>query len=214
MMDWNEQLKHTTPLSKEWSQHVRQAALLELREGKPIVPWSEQWVWILSALFGGVFLVEIILVAVGQTEISVAASHWPALAMLAATLAISTIGAVRPKTTMVLPVVVFGFLAMAFLRQNTNYQSASPEWLCTVSHLGADVLPFFFALKVLRDFAPNPKRTILMGLGAGVVGAMLGEMVCQRGPLHLAIYHLSAWAILTAAVTLAARWIKHRSFSV
>ncbi|MDQ3263349.1 MAG: NrsF family protein, partial [Myxococcota bacterium] len=88
-----------------------------------------------------------------------------------------------------------------------------PEWACTASHLAAGVLPLGVALFALRHTAPNALRAALVGLGAGTLGASIGELVCQRGPLHVATYHLGAWAAVALLAVFATRVLPRRAYA-
>jgi hypothetical protein len=57
------------------------------------------------------------------------------------------------------------------------------------------------ALAALRRLAFDPVRSVVAGLSVGAVGALVGELVCQQGPLHVLVFHLPAWAFSILAVT-------------
>ncbi|MEW5740843.1 MAG: DUF1109 domain-containing protein [Myxococcota bacterium] len=98
-------------------------------------------------------------------------------------------------------------------RTASELAGSTPEWVCTVSHLAAAIPAGVVGLIGLRGMAPNRMRALLAGLGVGTVGALLGELVCARGPLHVGLYHLSAWAVVAAAIVVLASRLTSKSFA-
>jgi hypothetical protein len=109
--------------------------------------------------------------------------------------------------------VVGAAAAMVLGRASAADPGTSPEWLCTVSHIAAAIPAGAVGLFGLRGLAPNRLRAVLAGLGIGTVGALLGELMCERGPGHIAAYHLSAWAIVAAVVVVVAARLTPRSYA-
>ena len=90
---------------------------------------------------------------------------------------------------------------------------ASPDWLCSISHLAVDVVPAGVALWLLRGGAWHPLRAVAAGLAAGTVGLLVGEIGCERGLAHVLVYHLGFWLVAAATFLLATRWLRPRSFA-
>lgn len=90
---------------------------------------------------------------------------------------------------------------------------ASPEWVCTLSHIAAAIPAGVVGLIGMRGMAPNPLRAVVAGLGIGTVGALLGELICERGALHAGLYHLSAWGVVATAVVVLALRLTPRSYA-
>jgi len=102
--------------------------------------------------------------------------------------------------------------AMLALR-GAGTPSATPPWVCTVSHLGLDVVPPGLLLVLLRNAAPSRSRALVGGLSVGTVGAVLGEVACGQGWEHVARYHLPAWLGVMGLAWLGARWLAPRSYA-
>jgi hypothetical protein len=58
------------------------------------------------------------------------------------------------------------------------------------------------ALRGLTRLGHDPLRALVAGLSVGALGALVGELVCEQGPLHVLAFHLPAWAGAALAVTL------------
>jgi hypothetical protein len=104
-------------------------------------------------------------------------------------------------------------LALAHVAIGAGEDGTSPEWLCTVSHIAAAIPAGAVGLVGLRTMAPSRLRAVLAGLGIGTVGALLGELMCERGPFHVALFHLSAWAVVATVVVVIAARLVPRSFA-
>jgi len=107
----------------------------------------------------------------------------------------------------------FGAVAAMLLLRGAGTPSATPQWVCTVSHLGLAILPLGLLLVLMRNAAPNPSRALVGGLSVGTVGAVLGEVACGQGWRHVALYHLPAWVVVMALAWLGARVITPRSYA-
>jgi hypothetical protein len=103
--------------------------------------------------------------------------------------------------------------ALVLGRAVPQVTGTTPEWVCTLSHLAAAIPAGVVGLLGLREMAPNRLRAVLAGLGVGTVGALLGELVCERGPLHVGLYHLSAWAVVAAAIVVVASRLAPKSYA-
>jgi hypothetical protein len=194
-------------------ERARAAARAELRTGKPIVRWTTQ-LWRLSgATLGLAALTAGVLIAVGQARVSDLAAHLLTLGLLSAVSVATAIAALKPSAPRGVALLLVPAAAAALVALRPEGAGHSPEWVCTLSHLGIGLLPLGVALAQLKSVAPDPKRALLGGLSAGCIGAMLGEVACGRGPLHVAVYHLTAWAVIGVAAVLVARTIKPRSFA-
>jgi hypothetical protein len=99
------------------------------------------------------------------------------------------------------------------LLRGEGHPSTTPEWVCTVSHLGLGAGPLGLMLAMLRKSALSAARTALAGLAVGATGAMLGELACEQSWVHVATFHLSAWLGLAVVAMLVARRLAPRSFA-
>lgn len=106
-------------------------------------------------------------------------------------------------------------LALVFTRPaQAALGSSSPEWLCTVSHLAVAAPAALVALLfLLPHMAFDTGRSAAAGLSVGTTGALLGELLCARGAQHLALFHLSAWALAALAVVAASTRTRRRSYA-
>ncbi len=102
---------------------------------------------------------------------------------------------------------------LVLLREPNPLPSSSPGWVCTASHVGVAVLPGLIALVTLRRSAFNVLRAIIAGLAVGASGALVGELVCEQGPLHVLLFHLPAWLFSTAVVAFVSSRLTPRSFA-
>jgi hypothetical protein len=99
------------------------------------------------------------------------------------------------------------------LARGAGLPSATPEWVCSVSHVALGLLPLGFALWALRQCAWRWTRALAAGLGAGTAGALLGELACHRGGLHVLVHHVGAWLLIGAATVLISRRARPRTFA-
>jgi len=99
------------------------------------------------------------------------------------------------------------------LSRGAGAPSSTPEWVCSASHLGIGLIPLAFALWGLRQSAWRWSRAIAAGLGAGTAGALLGELACHRGALHVLVHHVSAWIVVAAACVFFSRRARPRTFA-
>ncbi len=105
-----------------------------------------------------------------------------------------------------------GAVAVVGLR-GQGVPSALPPWICTISHLGVDLVPVAVALLALRRAAITPWRAWATALAVGAPGALVGELGCGQGATHVALYHLPAWGLALAVVVVGSRWLRPVSFA-
>ncbi len=137
----------------------------------------------------------------------------PALAVgqLAAVAALMPGGRTLRRAALVLAASAAALLVAA--RAEALRPASSPGWVCTVSHIASAVLPGLVALTSLRRLAFDRLRSVVAGLSVGAVGALVGELVCQQGPLHVLVFHLPAWAFSVLAVTFISTRLQRSSFA-
>lgn len=203
-----------SPLSK-----ARAAALAELRAAPVAVSWTRD----AGRLAGG--LVAIGLLAAAAAVVG-GVAHPADLVARAATitalLALAFAGGVAAMAppaagasvwrTLVLaaaPLVMAGLV----LSRGAGLPSTTPPWVCSASHFGLGLLPLWLALRGLRQAAWSWPRAVAAALGAGTAGALLGELACHRGALHVLVHHIGAWLAVAVVGTLISRRQKPRSFA-
>lgn len=99
------------------------------------------------------------------------------------------------------------------LLRGAGTPSTQPEWVCTVSHLAVGLAPATVVILLLRSMAPNRLRAVVAGLAAGTTGAFVGELACAQSAAHVAVFHLSAWAVVAVVVTVVSSRLTPRSYA-
>lgn len=142
--------------------------------------------------------------------------HLPTLLLLLLVQGLGLVAAVAPRTRR-LSVLAAGVAlgAIALLVGGSHFVSPgiAPPWVCTVSHLGFDLVPLAALLFSLRFAAPSLPRALVGGLAVGSSGAFLGELACGRGMAHVAAYHLPAWLLAAGAAVLLSRVLRPHSYA-
>jgi hypothetical protein len=195
---------------------ARQAALAELRRSPVARPWQRQAAAVV-ALWLGVSVV-------GAAAALVAALARPAdlavhAPLLAAVLVVAAVGGVASLAPRVRPwaaftvAVVLPTMAALVASRGAGLPSATPEWVCSATHLAIGSLPLAAGLWALRQCAWTWRRALATGLGAGTAGAFLGELVCHRGARHVLVYHLGAWLVVALACVLISRRLRSRTYA-
>jgi hypothetical protein len=194
---------------------VRAALQAELKQ-PPGPTWKKSLLLAVGACWGLMAAFAGVLLAVGAAEPAVLRAHLVALAglplltLLSAWLALAPL----PRRAPLLGAAA-GALGVALLAvvRGDGLPGTAPEWVCTATHLGAGVLPLFVMLAALKRAAPNPMRALSAGLAVGTTGALIGELACGRGWLHVLEYHVSAWVVIAAVCVLIARRQKPISYA-
>lgn len=195
---------------------VRAATLAELRRAPVATPWRRQ-AGVVVAIWVGVNIV-----AGSATLVAALAEGRDVIArapLLAALLAVAAVGGVASLAPRSRPWAFFASLAalltMAALvmSRGAGVPSSTPEWVCSVSHVGIGLLPLAVGLWSLRQSAWTWRRALATGLGAGTAGAFLGELACHRGARHVLVHHLGAWLLVTIACVAISRRLRPRTFA-
>ena len=194
----------------------RAAALAELRSAPAPVPWRAQ-AWRVIAGFAGTGLLG------AAAALAASLSGWPRvleraplLLCLLATAAVAGFAALAPdgrRWRAAALVAGPGLMAALVLSRGAGAPSSTPEWVCSASHVGIGLIPLAFALWGLRQSAWRWSRALAAGLGAGTAGALLGELACHRGALHILVHHVGAWIVVAAASVLLSRHARPRTFA-
>ncbi len=194
------------------------AARQELAQKRPVRRWRTELGWSLAAVWGLSAVAVAVVLAAGLGSAALLGARTPGLLVLGATAALCLVAALAPRAGLrlrVLSAAGAGVSAalLVLARAPAVGPAAFPEWVCTASHLAAGVLPLGVALFALRHTAPNALRSTLVGLGAGTLGACIGELVCQQGPRHVATYHLGAWATVALLAVFVSRILPRRAYA-
>lgn len=179
---------------------ARLEALRALRHQPPLRSWRKDAL----LLVGCSSLVTLVLLGGG---VALGLFHGPATpfaavamaVLFAAQLAGAWAAAGPPRWSRMLPALLLGGSGMAMIvleRAERGLTAASAGWVCSVSHLSVDLVPFVAALMLLRQSARNVPRAVVAGLAMGTVGPLLGELGCPAGWQHVLVWHVGAWTLL------------------
>lgn len=198
-------------------ERVLAAAREELARNRPVRCWRTEAGWVFAASVAMAGGVAAVLLALGQVAPSVLLGRAPLLALLWGTGAVCAWGALSPRGRGLRwgggVMAVASAAALVVARGPVLVESTLPEWVCTVSHVAVAVVPLTVALLLLRNAAFHPWRALVAGLCVGTTGAFLGELACAQGGLHVALYHLSAWALVAVAALAVSKSLQPRSFA-
>lgn len=157
-----------------------------------------------------------VLFLAGQLTAAHLISRLVPLSLLAGVVAVSSFAALAPRRPgqLIIGYVIaaIGLVGLVLLR-GEGHPSETPAWVCTVSHAALGAGPLGLMLAMLRKSALGAARTALAGLAVGATGAMLGELSCEQGFAHVAVWHLGAWIGLAVIALLIGRRLVPRSFA-
>jgi len=195
---------------------ARAAALAELRATPVATSWRRQAtivvaVWLGVSLLGGAATLLTGIAAPRDVLV-----RTPMLAALLAVAAAAGVAALAPRARpWALLAIAAGALAMIALvvLRGAGVPSASPGWVCSLSHIGIGIVPLAFGLWSLRQSAWTGRRAVAAGLGAGTAGAFLGELACHQGARHVLVHHVGAWLLVALACIAISRRARPRTFA-
>ncbi|WP_224247372.1 DUF1109 domain-containing protein [Hyalangium gracile] len=194
-----------------------EAARAELARNRTVRRWRTQAVWVFTSTVAMVALVASVLLALRQMTLDALLSRAPLFGLLWFTGAVCAWGALSPRGKWLRPAgIVLAMLsaaALVFARGEPHVEPTLPGWVCTVSHLGVGLGPLVVSLLALRSAAFRPVRAMVAGLSVGTTGALVGELACSQGWLHVAGYHLSAWALIAMVEVVVSRSLKSSSYA-
>jgi hypothetical protein len=216
MTDFLDKLK-VEPAEPDALAKINAAVKSELAQKKPVRSWQQQALMLFGASFGVFVVVAIAVLLSGAARSEVLPSKVGTLLPMIAASALCAFAALAPRRRLIRIAAMFSALSAAVLlvvaRAGVDRVSPTPEWVCTALHVAAAVVPIFAAVMILRGTAPSPLRAAVAGLAMGTTGAMLGELVCEQGLRHVAIFHLGAWAIVVAACVALSSVVRPRSYA-
>jgi hypothetical protein len=140
----------------------------------------------------------------------------PLLLGLCGVAALGGVGALAPRGRIWRAAALLGgsiLIVALVLSRGAGAPSSTPEWVCSASHVGIGLIPLGFALWGLRQCAWRWSRALAAGLGAGTAGALLGELACHRGAMHVLVHHVGAWIVVATACVLLSRAARPRTFA-
>jgi hypothetical protein len=199
------------PLSR-----ARAAAMAELRRAPAATPWRREAARVAGAWVGVCLAAGAAAVAAALADRAQVLAQAPFLAALLALAGLGGVAALAPRSRALTWAVLAGapatMAALAWAR-GAGLPSTTPEWVCSVSHVGLDVLPLLVGLWALGRAAWTWPRALVTGLAAGTAGAFLGELGCHQGMRHVLVHHVGAWLLITAACVAISRLRTPRTFA-
>jgi hypothetical protein len=170
--------------------------------------WQRQLVRLTALWAGASALAAAAALAAGLTTPGGLLARGGSLAALLALAFLCGGAALAPRPRLWAPLAIVAaaaVMAAIALARGAGSPSTTPEWVCSVSHLALGTLPLLAALWASRQAAWRWWRALTAGLGAGTVGAFLGELACHQGTRHVIVHHVGAWLTLTAACLVVSR---------
>ena len=207
---------HPPPPSLAALTAARAAMTAEL--SRPRTSWKTGAVRLVAATLGFGVLIGVGALGSGAAEPETLAARWLSLATLALVGPLLAFSAARPGSVWLRRGAWFsaavGAVTLVLTRPaQVASLSTSPEWVCTLSHLGVALPAMLVALSLLRGMAFNTGRAVAAGLAVGTTGALLGELMCGRNAAHIAVFHLASWALAAVAVVALSFTSSRRSFA-
>ncbi len=197
------------------SEAMRAAVLAELDVAK-VCSWRADVVRVVASSWLLVLGVAGVLLAGGAISVSHLAGRAPNILGLMGLAAAFSFVAIAPRqrgrVSLALGVGAVAMIGLVFARQ-TGQVSALPQWVCSLSHLAVAAGPLAFGMSLLRHSAVSAPRAALLGLAVGTTGAILGELACDQGWSHVAIFHVGAWVVIAVVAAVVSRRIVPRSFA-
>jgi len=195
---------------------ARAAALAELRRTPVATPWRRQaavvvTAWVAVSVAAGT--ATVLAALAGASDL---VARGPLLVALLAVAVVGGIASLSPRARLWATAAVgAALLTMAVLvvSRGAGAPSSTPEWVCSLSHVGIGLLPLAVALWSLRQSAWTWRRALATGLGAGTAGAFLGELACHQGSRHVLVHHVGAWLLVTLACVAISRRLRPRTFA-
>ncbi len=197
------------------SDRLRATLLAELAV-TPMRSWRADVVRLVGACWLLIAAVAGVLIAMGWVTVAFLAERASTIVGLLGLAAAFAFVAIAPRqgrrVSIALGVAAVAMVGLVLARQ-TGQVSAAPAWVCSVSQLLIAAAPMIFGLSLLRQSAVTPGRAAVLGVAVGTTGAILGELVCEQGFAHVALWHVGAWALLAGAAAVASRRLVPRSFA-
>ncbi|MFZ5439514.1 MAG: NrsF family protein [Myxococcota bacterium] len=204
------------PMSESAKARVRGQLQRALQERKG-ASWKRGLGLLLAVTLGLASLVALGGVAGGAFSPELLLTRVMSLVMLLGAGALAVVAAVRPGTSWTqrwasLGAVLAAVVSVLVLRAD-GHESSSPQWLCTVSHFGTELLPAAVAIFVMRSFDPGRLRATLAGAAVGLTGLFLGELACERGLVHVLLFHVPVLLVMVVLLPWLAERLGRRSFA-
>ncbi|MBL8913850.1 MAG: DUF1109 domain-containing protein [Archangium sp.] len=196
-----------------------QARILAAMRGElKSAPKASRWKLEVAGVIGSVTLIALAvgaaLVSSGNADVSVIGARAGVLAMCGLVCAFTAMAALVPGAQRGQAIAVAAFVvasvALVLMRREVA-PSSSPEWVCTVSHLGVGFVPLVIGLVALRRSDLKLLAGLALGVAAGTTGAMVGELACGRDAMHVLLFHVSAWVLMVVAGVVLSRVVRPRS---
>ncbi|KFE64193.1 hypothetical protein [Hyalangium minutum] len=194
-----------------------EAARQELARNQAVRRWRTQALWVFISTVAMVVLMASVLLVLEQMTLGMLLSKAPLFVLLWVTGAVCAWGALSPRgerlraAGIVLSAVSAAALVLA--RGESHVEATLPGWVCSASHVAVGLGPLIVAVLALRSASFRPMRALVAGLSVGTTGALVGELACSQGRMHVMGYHLTAWAVIAGVEWAVSRTLKSRSFA-
>jgi hypothetical protein len=203
------------PPSSDALSKARAAMLAEAKTPRR-ASWKASVVKVSGTIVGVVLAMAGVLLTIGACTLDFLSSRAVTLASLMTVGLVTTWASLRPGGR-VGRLVSIGLLVVAavlvVLVRGAGTPSTQPGWVCTASHFAVGLAPAAVVILLLRGMAPNRLRAVVAGLAAGTTGALVGELACAQSAGHVAVFHLSAWALVALVVTFISARLTPRSYA-
>lgn len=194
-----------------------EAARQELARSRTVRRWRTQALWVFISTVALAVLNAAALLVMKQMTVGTLLSKAPLFVLLWITGAVCAWGSLSPRgqrlRTAGVGLSVVSAVALVLMRGEPLVESTLPGWVCTASHVAVGLGPLIVAALALRSAAFRPMRALVAGLAVGTTGALVGELACTQGRMHVLGYHLTAWAVIAAVEWVVSRALKTRSFA-
>jgi len=100
-------------------------------------------------------------------------------------------------------------MVIAIRPADTGIPWTRGAWFCSVAEIVFALVPLGTAFFLRRHAPKDLLRAVVLGLGAGAVGATALEVLCTRPRLHVGVFHVGFWVLVTAGAA-AYEWFRPR----
>lgn len=194
-----------------------ETARQELARSRTVRRWRTQALWVFISTVVLVVLNAAVLLVLEQMTVGTLLSKAPLFVLLWVTGAVCAWGALSPRGQRLraagVGLSVVSAAALVLVRGEPPVEGTLPGWVCTASHIAVGLGPLIVAALALRSAAFRPMRALVAGLAVGTTGALVGELACAQGRMHVLGYHLTAWAVIAAVEWVVSRALKSSSFA-
>ncbi len=193
------------------------AALLKRPEMLHKPSWKRDALLLWTACFGTVLLVGAVLLLTQNVTFDIVMARSRTVLTLMGISCLASVSALAPRRHWARIVALVGAVGSAGLlvwsrSQDIAFPPTQPEWVCSLSHIGAAIPPLVVALIWLRRMHTAVLRPLVAGVAVGTTGAMLGEIGCAQSFTHVMLFHVSVWAVVAGLSVFLSSRLKATSY--